>query len=195
MTNKEKFIANMKDNLYNINFVNELADKLDKISFFTVPASINYHGNYEGGLYDHSWEVTRQLLYLTKRLDLTWNRPESPYIVGMLHDLCKCDDYKKSCSRRPNAISMGLGNDDGCYEEKWEYNKNGLLPGHGEKSVIMAQNIYGYLTEEEIMCIRWHMGAFDDKSNWQYYSGAVAKYPNVLFTHTADMIASQISTI
>ena len=120
MTNKETFIANMKDNLGNIDFVNELADKLDKISFFTVPASINHHGNYEGGLYDHSWEVTRQLLYLTKRLDLTWNRPESPYIVGMLHDLCKCDNYKKSWSRRPNAISMGLGNDDGCHEEKWD---------------------------------------------------------------------------
>lgn len=193
MTNKEKFIANMKDNLYNINFVNELADKLDKISFFTVPASINYYGNYEGGLYDHSWEVTRQLLYLTKRLNLTWNRPESPYIVGMLHDLCKCDDYVK----RPDITKWESDNlaHDLPTAGHWEYNKNGLLPGHGEKSVIMAQNIYGYLTEEEIMCIRWHMGAFDDKSNWQYYSGAVAKYPNVLFTHTADMIASQISTI
>ena len=193
MTNKEKFIANMKDNLGNIDFVNELADKLDKISFFTVPASINYHGNYEGGLYDHSWEVTRQLLYFTKRLDLTWNRPESPYIVGMLHDLCKCDDYVK----RPDIAKWESDNltHDLPTAGHWEYNKNGLLPGHGEKSVIMAQNIYGYLTEEEIMCIRWHMGAFDDKSNWQYYSGAVAKYPNVLFTHTADMIASQISTI
>ena len=179
MTNKEKFITDMKDNLGNIDFVKELTDKLDKIDFFTVPASINHHGNYEGGLYDHSWEVTRQLLYLTKQLDLSWVRQESPYIVGMFHDLCKCDNYKKLR----------------CYEEKWEYNKNILIPGHGEKSVMMAQNIYGYLTEEEIMCIRWHMGAFDDKANWQYYSGAVAKYPNVLFTHTADMIASQICAL
>lgn len=50
MTNKEKFIADMKDNLGNIDFVNELADKLDKINFFTVPASINHHGNYEEGV-------------------------------------------------------------------------------------------------------------------------------------------------
>jgi hypothetical protein len=48
------------------------------------------------------------------------------------------------------------------------------------------------LTPEEVMCIRWHMGAFDEKENWQYYSRAVNKYPNVLWTHTADMIASQI---
>ena len=145
-------------------------------------------------MYEHCSEVTFQLLYLTKRLDLTWNRPESPYIVGMLHDLCKCDDYVKL------PVEIKWGDSITCSynsptEKHWEYNKNGLLPGHGEKSVIMAQNIYGYLTEEEIMCIRWHMGAFDDKANWQYYSGAVAKYPNVLFTHTADMIASQISTI
>lgn len=194
MTNKEKFIADMKGKLGNDIFVSELADKLENINFFITPASINHHGNHDGGLYEHCSEVTFQLLYLTKRLDLTWNRPESPYIVGMLHDLCKCDDYVKL------PVEIKWGDSITCSynsptEKHWEYNKNGLLPGHGEKSVIMAQNIYGYLTEEEIMCIRWHMGAFDDKSNWQYYSGAVAKYPNVLFTHTADMIASQISTI
>lgn len=194
MTNKEKFITDMKGKLGNDIFVTELANKLEKINFFVAPASINHHGNHDGGLYEHCNEVTFQLLYLTKRLDLTWNRPESPYIVGMLHDLCKCDDYVKL------PVEIKWGDSITCSynsptEKHWDYNKNGLLPGHGEKSVIMAQNIYGYLTEEEIMCIRWHMGAFDDKSNWQYYSGAVAKYPNVLFTHTADMIASQISTI
>lgn len=193
MTNKEKFITDMKGKLGNDIFVTELANKLEKIDFFVAPASINHHGNHDGGLYEHCSEVTFQLLYLTNRLDLTWNRPESPYIVGMLHDLCKCDDYVK----RPDITKWE--SDNLTYDlptaGHWEYNKNGLLPGHGEKSVIMAQNIYGYLTEEEIMCIRWHMGAFDDKANWQYYSGAVAKYPNVLFTHTADMIASQISTI
>ena len=194
MTNKEKFITDMKGKLGNDIFVTELANKLEKMNFFVAPASINHHGNHDGGLYEHCSEVTFQLLYLTKRLDLTWNRPESPYIVGMLHDLCKCDDYVKL------PVEIKWGDRVTCTynsptEKHWEYNKNSLLPGHGEKSVIMAQNIYGYLTEEEIMCIRWHMGAFDDKANWQYYSGAVAKYPNVLFTHTADMIASQISTI
>lgn len=42
------------------------------------------------------------------------------------------------------------------------------------------------------MCIRWHMGAFDERENWKYYSAAVKKYPNVLYTHVADMTASQI---
>ena len=37
-----------------------------------------------------------------------------------------------------------------------------------------------------------HVGSFDEKENWKYYSASVKKYPNVLWTHTADMIASQI---
>lgn len=48
------------------------------------------------------------------------------------------------------------------------------------------------LTDEELYCIRWHMGAFDDTENWKYYSGAIEKYPNVLYTHTADMVAAKI---
>ena len=51
------------------------------------------------------------------------------------------------------------------------------------------------LTDEEIACIRWHMGAFDDQKNWDYYGRAIEKYPNVLYTHTADMIASRIKGI
>ena len=48
------------------------------------------------------------------------------------------------------------------------------------------------LTEEEMLCIRWHMGAFDDKENWNSYGRAVTNFPNVLYTHTADMIAARI---
>jgi len=49
--------------------------------------------------------------------------------------------------------------------------------------------------EEELLCIRWHMGAFDDKENWNSYGRSVTEYPNVLFTHTADMIAARIMRI
>jgi len=48
------------------------------------------------------------------------------------------------------------------------------------------------LTDEEIACIRWHMGAFDDKERWNNYRYAITQFPNVLYTHTADMIASTI---
>lgn len=48
------------------------------------------------------------------------------------------------------------------------------------------------LTEEERLCIRWHMGAFDNKENWNCYGAAIEEYPNVLWTHTADMVASRV---
>lgn len=39
----------------------------------------------------------------------------------------------------------------------WEHNNNILLNGHGEKSIILFQP-FVELTEEEMLCIRWHMG-------------------------------------
>lgn len=153
-----------------------LKNQLIAEGFFTAPASTKYHGNYEGGLFDHSFTVTKSLLSLTKHMGLVWKRKQSPYIVGMLHDLCKCDQY--------------IRNWDGT----WSYNPNVLLPGHGEKSIILAQKMVN-LTDEEIACIRWHMGAFDDKENWNKYGKAIEKYPNVLWTHTADMMAARIFKI
>lgn len=149
---------------------------LTQESFFSSPASTKYHGNYPGGLYDHSYMVTISLLNLTHRLGLAWSRKQSPYIVGMLHDMCKCDNYIRKA--------------DGTYD----YNTHTLLNGHGKKSVIMIQKFLT-LTDEEIACIRWHMGAFDDKENWNRYGEAITKYPNVLYTHTADMIASRIKGV
>lgn len=153
-------------------FVRWLTDN----GYFVKPASIHHHGRYEGALFDHSVCVTRALLMYTKKLNLRWERPKSPQVVGMFHDLCKLDNYIKT------------------NDEHWEYNNATILPGHGEKSVIMLQRFLP-LTEEEIYCIRWHMGAFDDKSNWNSYGQAVTRYPNVLYTHTADMYAARIRGI
>lgn len=153
-----------------------LDDKLDALGFFTAPASVKYHGNYTGGLFDHSFETTLALLDLTDRLNLTWDRPISPFVVGMFHDLCKCDNY--------------LIEDD-----HFAYNNNTLITGHGDKSVIIAQTMIG-LTLEEIACIRYHMGAFEtDPKMWNAYTNAIHTFPNVLYTHTADMIAAHITRI
>ena len=156
--------------------INDTVLQLDELGFFSAPASTKFHGVYSGGLFDHSKAVTEQLLNLTERLELKWCNERSPYIVGMLHDLCKCDAYKRTL-------------DDYV---RYAYNKETILDGHGEKSVILAQHIIGKLTLEEIACIRWHMGAFDDKERWGYYNYAIKQYPNVLYSHTADMIATAI---
>lgn len=177
---KEEFKIFMADNLVNGVLMNDVIERLDKLDYFETPASIGHHGNRIGGLFAHSYGVTLQLLELTVKLNLKWDRPESPYIIGMFHDLCKCVSYKR------------VPNDSESSHDEWIFDKYNLLPGHGDVSVTLAQQVVGPLTDEEVMCIRWHMGAFDDKENWKCYSGAVKLYPNVLYTHTADMIASQI---
>lgn len=155
--------------------------------FFTAPASTKYHGNYEGGLFDHSYLVAIQLRNLTKANKLVWTNKRSPIVVGLFHDICKTDQYRhpteKVCSgSEPCEVSI---------PDKWEYRDDILLKGHGDKSVmILASQMQ--LTEEEVMCIRYHMGAFTDKAEWNDYTRAVHRYPNVLWTHHADMIASHV---
>ena len=153
----------------------DFIDWLIEQGFFSAPASIHHHGCYEGALFDHSLQVARNLEWLTEKLDLEWEREESPRIIGMFHDLCKVGNYVKG-------------------DEAWEYNNAPLLTGHGEKSVILLQQ-YMVITMDELLCIRWHMGAFDDSKNWNSYGLAVSACPNVLYTHVADMKAARIDGV
>lgn len=174
--NREQRIATYTELMPRIGYIP--SNDLKALGFFDAPASTKYHGAYEGGLFDHSLEVTKALVDLTDKLGLTWSRPESPYIVGMYHDLCKCDSYYYDIE-----------------SDSYEYNEYQILDGHGSKSIIIAQK-YISLTDEEIACIRWHMGAYEtDTKLWNYYGRAIEEYPNVLYTHTADMIASKIKGI
>lgn len=144
-------------------------------NYFEAPASSRFHLAYTGGLFEHSVNVAESLIKLTTNESLTWQREESPIIIGLFHDLCKCDAYKWD-----------------NFFNKYVWNKEQKILGHGDKSVKLINDHIIKLTEEEELCIRWHMGAFDTEENRNEYSKAVEKYPNVLWTHTADMIASKI---
>lgn len=156
-----------------------IIEYLYESGFCEAPASAHHHGNYRGGLFEHSLQVACNLKRLSANMKLKWDREESPVIVGMLHDLCKIDSYY--FDEEPSGA------------EVIEFNKNILLKGHGEKSCIIALR-YIDLTEEEIMCIRYHMGAFQ-KEDVESYSMAAGAYPNIIWTHTADMIASHVNGI
>lgn len=156
--------------------INETSiEYLCKNGFFTAPGSSKYHLAYEGGLFEHSANVTLQLLWLTQNLFLEWQREESPYIIGMFHDICKMDQYIWDPILK-----------------KYTWNKDQLIVGHGDKSVQIIEEHIIKLTNEEKACIRWHMGAFDEKENWTKYTTAIHEFPNVLWTHTADITATHI---
>jgi len=168
----------------------ELMDWLCDNSFFISPASSKYHGVYPGGLYMHSRAVSLRLLDLTEKNGLQWQRSESPIIVGMFHDLCKCDQYIER--ERPAQLQLpdGTMSISPVVEKYYDYNTNTLLKGHGAKSVLILSHLMT-LTEEEMLCIRYHMGAYE-KEEWTEYDMAIRKYTNVLWTHHADMLASKI---
>lgn len=161
----------------------DMLDWLVNKGFFKAPASTKYHGAHEGGLYQHSASVMKFLVQLTKDNDLHWQNERSPYIVGMFHDLCKIDQYK--------AADFTVVPEHPIY---YQYNTDTLLKGHGEKSVMLLSQFYA-LTEEEICCIRYHMGAFTPKEEWDDYTGAIKVYPNVLWTHHADMLSHHVAGV
>lgn len=156
--------------------------------FFSAPASTKYHGAYEGGLFDHSMMVMNSLVELSAQNNLKWQRVESPFIVGMFHDLCKIDQYRHPIS---SVVTVSQREHSVYDEQAWEYRPDTLIKGHGDKSVILLSQ-YMTLTEEEVMCILYHMGAFTDKEKWRDYTNAIHRFPNVLWTHHADMIASHV---
>lgn len=151
----------------------EFMEWLIQSDYFTAPASTKYHGAYQGGLFDHCINVTNTLVEYTWKLELKWQREESPFIIGLFHDLCKVDLYEDT---------------DKGYQYKSDNQL--LIRGHGEKSIMLLSQ-YMTLTEEEMLCIRYHMGAYQTE-DWKQLDQAIKKYPNVLYTHTADMYASKI---
>lgn len=166
----------------------KLLGYLNDGGFFTAPASTKFHGAYEGGLYDHSCAVTHRLIELTENNGLRWQRNESPFIIGMFHDLCKCDQYVVVGNPAPEVKhSVAI------WGSHYEYNEKTILKGHGSKSVMILSQFIN-LTEEEMLCIRYHMGAYE-KEEWAEFDMAIRKYPNVLWTHTADMLASKVDNI
>lgn len=161
-----------------------LIEKLRETDYFYGPSSTKWHAAYPGGGFDHAMNVTETLVWLTKSLDLKWSRPISPYLIGILHDMTKTGGrYTMKQERDPLSGETKIW---------YEYNNacRKLSDIHGEDSLLKAMELIS-LTEEEQACIRWHMGAYET-DNWAGYDAAIKQFPNVLFTHTADMYASKI---
>lgn len=190
MTDKERLDLMMGTNLSKIvseDFLKWLAEN----GFFVAPASTKYHGNYEGGLFDHSFLMMNLLVELSAANGLKWKRPESPFIVGMFHDLCKIDQYKLLSSEPVLELRPQDETFKGSFFVRFDYNQDTMYKGHGDKSIILLSQ-FTTLTDEEIACIRYHMGAFTEKEEWRDYTRAVHTFPNVLWTHQADMLASHV---
>jgi hypothetical protein len=161
--------------------------------FFAAPASTQYHGNYEGGLLEHSMNVTRFALHnfnliVKQRPELEELR-ESVVLCALFHDVCKVNFYH--------------------LEKKWKKDENNKwvdyiayvahdpFPlGHGEKSVYLISKFIR-LTDAEALAIRWHMGATEPSvtlpNNPQSYAyNEAINNPLVRLIHCADMLSMAV---
>ena len=141
--------------------IDKVIDYLEnKSDFFTAPASTAFHGNYPGGLAEHSLNVYEVAMKVKKAMvemksELIDRIPdESVAIVALLHDLCKTNVYK--IEKKNRKVNGRWEEYDGYGVD---YSKFPL--GHGEKSVIMLLSLGFPLTRDEMMAIRWHMSAWE----------------------------------
>lgn len=175
--------------------VDEVLEGLDKIGFFSAPASSKHHLAEAGGLVKHSLNVYWEAMaireaQITFRPELEARLPkESVAIASLLHDICKADVYKQVEKFRKDA------------NNKWEkylayetdYTHCPL--GHGEKSVIRLLRMGLELTNDEIAAIRWHMAAWELGDSYEAkgnFGAACDKYPLLSVLIAADELATRI---
>lgn len=129
----------------------------DACDFFTAPASTKYHGNYDGGLCEHSIDVYEMAVRLEglyrddiRKQYLVLNRPydreqfmESLAVAALFHDLCKVNFYKTRISQRNTSFAV---------DEQLRFG------GHGSKSVYVLSKYLKDIRDDEAIAINCHMG-------------------------------------
>ena len=163
--------------------MDNLINFIEKTDFYTAPASTRFHGNYEGGLLEHSMKVYEILKYKVENSIMEVEVSDDTLkIVALLHDICKVNYYKVDYRNAKNEA--------GVWEKVPYYTVDDTIPyGHGEKSVMMLTE-YIKLTSEEKYAIRWHMGFTEPKELYNTISAAFKKYPLALLLHEADLEAT-----
>ena len=168
--------------------MDDLMAWLERSDFYTAPASTRFHGNYPGGLLEHSLNVYDCLTNLAVVRCSDLNIPkDSVAIVSLFHDVTKANYYVAS-TRNVKDETTGVWRKEPCYKTE-----DKLPLGHGEKSVIILQSFIK-LTRDEIFAIRWHMGGFDSavKGGDFGLSKAFELCPLAVMTHLADMEATYL---
>lgn len=192
--NREEFVSLLKST--ERPGIDDVITDLDNLGFFEAPASAGHHLNVAGGLVEHSLNTYKAALavfegmmkiepYLEREV-----KRESIIIASLLHDVCKSDIYKRSVKRR--KTNLGTWED----AEGYKLTYKNFPMGHGEKSVVMLLCSGLELYDDEMLAIRWHMGAwglnmnsYEDQRN---YDAARSLYPLVSIIQTADGLAASI---
>lgn len=192
--NKEEFISLLKST--ERPGMDDVIKDLEELGFFEAPASAGHHLNVAGGLVEHSLNTCKAALVVYEGLQKIEPylerevKRESIIIASLLHDVCKSDIYKRSVKRR--KTSFGTWED----AEGYKLTYKNFPMGHGEKSLVMLLCSGLELYDDEMLAIRWHMGAWGINMNsyeeQRNYDAARTLYPLVSIIQTADGLAASI---
>lgn len=170
---------------------------LEHDGFFEAPASAGHHLNVAGGLCQHSLNVCHAALMIYEgmgKLDPASAgkvKRESVIIASLLHDVCKTDIYHRTVKKRKNKVT-GMWEDSEGYGISYKK----FPMGHGEKSVIQLLLSGLALQDDEMLAIRWHMGAFglnlNSYEDERCYDTARMEYPLCSIVQCADSLAAAI---
>lgn len=164
--------------------MDNLVDYLEKNGFFVVPCSSQYHGAREGGLLEHSVNVTELALKL--REVIACDVPEESVIIaGLFHDCGKAGYYGKQ-NYTENRLKGGK------LSESKPYATNGdrLPMPHQTVSAILLTKFMP-LTEQEVYAILYHNGLYTPDG--RVIQGK--ETPLLLLIHFADMWASRFTEV
>lgn len=165
------------------------------------PAAKRLHRAYPGGLIQHKIGVLAFMSELGEKFGITDTPTQadlSMLRIAFCHDLCKVGTYMISVRSQKKRDEHGNLMVDGRGRPVWEDvesydSKDHPLPlGHGEASLVLAMMNAGImLSENEMLAIRWHMGAYDHPSyhgSQMAMTQAMGKTRYVILTQTADLM-------
>lgn len=181
MNSQDDFLKIYTDNIHR-DGADKLLEWLKGSDFFTAPASAKHHGNYKGGLCEHSVNTFYRLVNeFNENIEKAQLHSETIAVCGLLHDVCKVNFYTISSRNVKNEQT-------GQWEKQLYYSIDDKVPyGHGEKSVYIISG-FMRLTREEAFAIRFHMGDYSDRN----VSKAFNMFPLALLLHIADLQATFI---
>ena len=180
---------------------------LENSDFFNAPASTMYHGNWPGGLAEHSLLVLLQTVKLCTSMGVTLpgrrgevvDGVEQPLdeerlaylremvLAALLHDVSKADYYEQS--------TRNVKDESGQWRQVPFFKRREGVPSlpHGVESLSRIER-WRPLGAAWRSAVVHHMGAFC-QGNLETFSVSCRAYPEVLLLHTADMWAAQVKGV
>lgn len=171
--------------------IENLITWMDENGFFNAPCSTSHHLCYDGGLAEHSLNVYRSMLLLSKTLlgeDLEQTIVDSIIICSLLHDIGKVGQFGKPYYTE-NYLSKTdkEGNPIRSETKPFTTNKYLLNIPHDVRSIAILSKFIN-LTEDEQFAILYHNGLYGD-FKYQISGKETELY---MLLHFADMWTSRV---